>query len=1228
MIEFLNSTAETWFRAMTSATLQAVLLALAILAVIGLLRHRSPALRHALLMIALLKFAVPPTLSLPTGLFSQLNPEPAPSILRSVPYMAPIAPIVDEVLWPPEPPAKTTAQLIAGASPALNRPAGTPVAPWPARSRPTMKSWLMSMHVFSVLVFLTIVIIEKRRLRRLSMRAEEAADEALRLIFDDLCGKIKLPRKPRLLISALNHSPMTFGTWRPVVLVPRTLVATLTPEELRVILGHELAHQRRWDLWLSWLQIPIAAIWWFNPVYWLLSRRIRSVREDCCDDLVVASGLASGEAYCDTLLQAARVASGCALNGAALAYVDESHPLRRRLKRIMTSKLITKPRLAWTGIIIVILLALLFLPGIRKRSSVQNPDSAAGEQKSVVPASNAALPPAANAGAPNLAIPPVSDGIPATEIQVRVVERATGRPVPNAALLLAAAMAVKDMVVADAPRTGSDGRCTIPAPKASTWLTVRADGFVPRHLRLPSPETTPDEFICKLDKGSSIGGYVRDEEGKPLENVKLSIYSTNTLFDSKQEARDLEGHDNWVYAQTDKGGRWTVTELVPDPERIQLTLDHPERVTTKYDTVTLPGTPIIGGTLTERASMSDLREGKAILVMKNGLVVSGIVMNETGRGIEGGEIIQYDGRSSPGIDWMIDPAKTDANGQFAVRIAKAGEVTIYVQAKGFAPEERALKAERGMAPVEFRLKEGEIVSGRVVDEGGNPIPNASIRTGNAMPGRSAPFAWTGKTDDTGRFLWDSAPAKPLTYYISAAGYDSPGSMVLEPAKAHEIRLTRGSELTITGKVTDAKTKMPIDNFKVSLSVMQNAMRSVEGNGGEFTLTLPVRSAPATIGGRTMPPPTYGILVEAEGYLPDLSQSVEAKSGNLRLEIALVRGTGFSGAVMLPNGNPASNANVFLCGGSTTSDSPSGVIMMGGPTMMNNIKSVQCSGGSGGSPFATAAETDASGKFTLKAVPQPHSFYAVHEKGFAAISSENLPASGDIKLQPWGQITGIVMIGRKPGANQSLFLSTLDMISRPPALRVTLTGVTDSEGRFEFASVPPGEYRISARSATGLSGQSADAEARSGETATVRIGGTGRPIVGKLVIPGADSNAPPKIQSASLALKLPDENIPSPSDAIAYRAYMESEAGRARQRMQHSYAIRPDADGSFRLEDIPAGTYTLSIMTTSPQQSTSQPGRPPGYERFTREVVVPEMPGGRSDEPLNLGIITLQLPQKK
>jgi hypothetical protein len=92
--------------------------------------------------------------------------------------------------------------------------------------------------------------------------------------------------------------------------------------------------------------------------------------------------------------------------------------------------------------------------------------------------------------------------------------------------------------------------------------------------------------------------------------------------------------------------------------------------------------------------------------------------------------------------------------------------------------------------------------------------------------------------------------------------------------------------------------------------------------------------------------------------------------------------------------------------------------------------------------------------------------------------------------------------------------------------------------------------------------------------------------------------------------------------------MDSEAGRARQRLQRSYSIRPEADGSFRIEDVPAGTYTLTVYL-GPAVMMVTAGMPaPRTERLTREIVVPEMPDGRSDDPLDLGTITLQAPPKK
>jgi hypothetical protein len=60
----------------------------------------------------------------------------------------------------------------------------------------------------------------------------------------------------------------------------------------------------------------------------------------------------------------------------------------------------------------------------------------------------------------------------------------------------------------------------------------------------------------------------------------------------------------------------------------------------------------------------------------------------------------------------------------------------------------------------------------VVDESGNPIPNAVIRTDwdfkNQIPTR---YDWNTRTDGDGRFEWDSAPAEEICYWFQAAGYN-------------------------------------------------------------------------------------------------------------------------------------------------------------------------------------------------------------------------------------------------------------------------------------------------------------------------------------------------------------------------------------------------------------------------------------------------------------------------
>ena len=62
------------------------------------------------------------------------------------------------------------------------------------------------------------------------------------------------------------------------------------------------------------------------------------------------------------------------------------------------------------------------------------------------------------------------------------------------------------------------------------------------------------------------------------------------------------------------------------------------------------------------------------------------------------------------------------------------------------------------------------------------------------------------------------------------------------------------------------------------------------------------------------------------------------------------------------------------------------------------------------------------------------------------------------------------------------------------------------------------------------------------------------------------------------------------------------------------------DGSFRIEDVPGGKYSLRIELHEP--GGSQPFNQPLIGTLTREIVVPDSPGGRSDEAFDLGALEM------
>ena len=105
----------------------------------------------------------------------------------------------------------------------------------------------------------------------------------------ELQTRMGLRRPVRLRLSTHVDGPLTLGFWRPVILIPVSMVSGLSPAQWEAILLHELAHIRRADYLINLCQSLLELLFFYHPVTWFLSREITREREACCDDLAVAA---------------------------------------------------------------------------------------------------------------------------------------------------------------------------------------------------------------------------------------------------------------------------------------------------------------------------------------------------------------------------------------------------------------------------------------------------------------------------------------------------------------------------------------------------------------------------------------------------------------------------------------------------------------------------------------------------------------------------------------------------------------------------------------------------------------------------------------------------------------------------------------------------------------------------------------------------------------------------
>jgi beta-lactamase regulating signal transducer with metallopeptidase domain len=125
-------------------------------------------------------------------------------------------------------------------------------------------------------------------LRRLRLSPLHPAPRTLRLRLDLLRLQMGIRHFVDLRLSSRIANPLTAGVFRPWILLPIAALTCLSPEQVEVVLSHELAHIRRRDYLWNILQTVVETIFFFHPAVWWISARAREERELCCDDAALA----------------------------------------------------------------------------------------------------------------------------------------------------------------------------------------------------------------------------------------------------------------------------------------------------------------------------------------------------------------------------------------------------------------------------------------------------------------------------------------------------------------------------------------------------------------------------------------------------------------------------------------------------------------------------------------------------------------------------------------------------------------------------------------------------------------------------------------------------------------------------------------------------------------------------------------------------------------------------
>jgi protocatechuate 3,4-dioxygenase beta subunit len=681
---------------------------------------------------------------------------------------------------------------------------------------------------------------------------------------------------------------------------------------------------------------------------------------------------------------------------------------------------------------------------------------------------------------------------------------------------------------------------------------------------------------ARLERAWTIGGVFVDSERKPVPNVRIILQlqmSNGQVIFSDRIWSNSKGI--WKFESVPESMN-AVTSQISDPKYA------PENPTlARAEFAVEPG-----------------HDPTAKITLKTGLSVTGKVTDEGGKPIVKALVrtkINNDTRS----------AFTDKTGVYHLEGCGPGNARIVASAKGRAPDLQEVDIAPGLGPIDFRLKPGNTIRVRVLDEVGHPIRQANVYF-QRWRGRFDYFEFDNaprQTDVDGLWEWKEAPPEELLANIGRPDGMTLINRPLSPRKEEYVfRVPKA--LVISGKVVDAETHQPIKGFRLMSGYTWMGQQVVWEQNNDAKATGNTYEIKKTYenGGNL-------VRVEADGYMSAVSREIKTDEAKVTIDFELHKGKTVALTVLMPDGAPAARAKVAIPG-------PSEQVMISGSHMQEQggegpvgglivglVRQFRRAGRVG---WAAVHETDKDGKLRAEAKNTNSWIVVTHASGYAELPGMPNSSSRIIKLKPWARIEGTYQVARQPRARVQMSASRIQYFfgQDSPRIMVSALQMTDAHGRFVFEHVVPGQQQVSTTRANGpgdaemTSSLTVTANCPPSETTHVDVGAEGRPVIGQLRKP-PDAKSDVQVSSAQI--------------------WVNQEGGQNWGESALQFNATTDRDGNFAIDDMPPGNYMLGAYIPNVQGQ--------GFQIQQHRFSVPKANGKLWQRPVDLGVITFSTPEE-